>query len=143
MISDALRVHSLCGDIVMGRAFSPGTVHEHACRLRHIAAISVSQQNDSQLVFCDQLLFFWRLLWYDETMKIAGITAEYNPFHKGHRYHIEKTREALEADCIIAVMSGNFTQRGEAAVMDKWTRSRIATEERRRSCGGAAFFVCL
>ena len=53
-------------------------------------------------------------------MKIAGITAEYNPFHKGHRYHIEKTREALEADCIIAVMSGNFT---------KWTRSRIATEE--------------
>ena len=62
-------------------------------------------------------------------MKIAGITAEYNPFHKGHRYHIEKTREALEADCIIAVMSGNFTQRGEAAVMDKWTRSRIATEE--------------
>ena len=62
-------------------------------------------------------------------MKIAGITAEYNPFHKGHHYHIEKTREALEADCIIAVMSGNFTQRGEAAVMDKWTRSRIATEE--------------
>ena len=62
-------------------------------------------------------------------MKIAGITAEYNPFHKGHRYHIEKTREALGADCIIAVMSGNFTQRGEAAVMDKWTRSRIATEE--------------
>ena len=67
------------------------------------------------------MLFFWRLLWYDETMKTAGITAEYNPFHKGHRYHIEKTREALEADCIIAVMSGNFTQRGEAAVMDKWT----------------------
>ena len=62
-------------------------------------------------------------------MKIVGITAEYNPFHKGHRYHIEKTREAVEADCIIAVMSGNFTQRGEAAVMDKWTRSRIATEE--------------
>ena len=75
------------------------------------------------------MLFFWRLLWYDEIMKIAGITAEYNPFHKGPRYHIEKTREALEADCIIAVMSGNFTQRGEAAVMDKWTRSRIATEE--------------
>ncbi len=62
-------------------------------------------------------------------MKIVGIAAEYNPFHKGHRYHIEKTREAVEADCIIAVMSGNFTQRGEAAVMDKWTRSRIAVEE--------------
>ena len=62
-------------------------------------------------------------------MKIVGITAEYNPFHKGHRYHIEKTREAVDADCIIAVMSGNFTQRGEAAVMDKWTRSRIAAEE--------------
>ncbi len=62
-------------------------------------------------------------------MKIVGITAEYNPFHKGHRYHIEQTKEAVEADCIIAVMSGNFTQRGEAAVMDKWTRSRIAAEE--------------
>ena len=46
-------VYSLCGDIVVGRAFGPGTVYEHACRLRHIAAISVSQQNDSQLVFCD------------------------------------------------------------------------------------------
>lgn len=75
------------------------------------------------------LLFFRSFVWYDEIMRIVGITAEYNPFHKGHRYHIEKTRESVDADCIIAVMSGNFTQRGEPAIMDKWTRSRIAAEE--------------
>lgn len=59
-------------------------------------------------------------------MKIAGITAEYNPFHNGHVYHIEKTREQAEADCVIAVMSGDFTQRGEPAVCDKWERAKAA-----------------
>lgn len=61
-------------------------------------------------------------------MKILGITAEYNPFHNGHKYHLEKSKEAVEADYSVAVMSGNFTQRGEAALLDKWTRSRIAVE---------------
>ncbi len=61
-------------------------------------------------------------------MKILGITAEYNPFHNGHKYHIEKSREITGADCVVAVMSGNFTQRGEAAVLDKWERSRLAVE---------------
>ncbi len=61
-------------------------------------------------------------------MRIAGIIAEYNPFHNGHIYHLEKTREMCKADYIIAVMSGNFTQRGEPAVMDKWTRARIAVD---------------
>ena len=61
-------------------------------------------------------------------MKILGITAEYNPFHNGHRYHLEKSRELTGADYVIAVMSGNFTQRGEAAIMDKWERSRLAVE---------------
>ena len=62
-------------------------------------------------------------------MKILGITAEYNPFHNGHKYHLEKSRELTGADCAVVVMSGNFTQRGEAAAMDKWTRSRLAVEE--------------
>ena len=61
-------------------------------------------------------------------MKILGITAEYNPFHNGHKYHLEKSLEVTGADYSVAVMSGNFTQRGEAALLDKWTRSRIAVE---------------
>lgn len=61
-------------------------------------------------------------------MKVLGITAEYNPFHNGHKYHIEKSREITGADCIVAVMSGSFTQRGEAALLDKWERSRLAVE---------------
>lgn len=44
-------------------------------------------------------------------MKICGIVAEYNPFHNGHKYHIEKTKEITGADTIVAVMSGNFVQR--------------------------------
>lgn len=59
-------------------------------------------------------------------MKTAGITAEYNPFHNGHVYHIEKTRELTDADCAIAVMSGDFTQRGEPAVCSKWERAKTA-----------------
>ena len=57
-------------------------------------------------------------------MVIAGIVCEYNPFHNGHRYHIEKTRET--ADACICVMSGNFTQRGAPAIADKFTRARCA-----------------
>lgn len=59
-------------------------------------------------------------------MRITGIAAEYNPLHNGHIYHIEKARELTEADGIVAVMSGSFTQRGEPAVMDKWTRAKLA-----------------
>ncbi len=59
-------------------------------------------------------------------MKTVGITAEYNPFHKGHAYHISKVRQLAEADCVIAVMSGDFTQRGEPAVCGKWERARTA-----------------
>lgn len=58
-----------------------------------------------------------------------GIVAEYNPFHAGHRYHIEQTRKRVGGDCaVVAVMSGNFVQRGECAVTDKWTRTRMALE---------------
>ena len=62
-------------------------------------------------------------------MKIVGITAEYNPLHKGHRYHLEKSKEMTGADCAVVVMSGDFTQRGEAAMFDKWARSRAAVDE--------------
>ena len=62
-------------------------------------------------------------------MKIVGITAEYNPFHNGHKYHLEQSKALSGADYAVAVMSGNFTQRGEPAVLDKWTRSRLAVEQ--------------
>lgn len=62
-------------------------------------------------------------------MRIAGIVAEYNPFHNGHAIHIEKTREpngGCEATHIVAVMSGSFVQRGEPAIMTKFDRARAA-----------------
>lgn len=61
-------------------------------------------------------------------MKILGIVAEYNPFHNGQKYHIDKARELTGADYVVVVMSGNFVQRGEAAILDKWERSRIAVQ---------------
>ncbi len=57
-------------------------------------------------------------------MKVAGIICEYNPFHNGHLYQINKTKEY--ADAVICVMSGNFVQRGYPAVTDKFTRAKCA-----------------
>ncbi len=59
-------------------------------------------------------------------MKVCGIIAEYNPFHNGHAYHIQKTKEITKCDAIVAVMSGNFVQRGAPALFDKWTRTKMA-----------------
>ena len=60
-------------------------------------------------------------------MSIAGIIAEYNPFHTGHAYQIDQTRALLGRDCgIVVVMSGNWTQQAGCAVADKWTRSQLA-----------------
>ena len=56
----------------------------------------------------------------------AGIVAEYNPFHRGHEYHLAKTRESVSCDGIIAVMSGNFVQRGEPAIFNKSARAAAA-----------------
>lgn len=67
-------------------------------------------------------------LCYDNDMKVLGIIAEYNPLHNGHLYHMDQCRRQSGADHIIVVMSGNFTQRGEAAILDKWIRSRLAVE---------------
>ena len=59
-------------------------------------------------------------------MKVAGIIAEYNPFHKGHQYHIEETRKKTGADYVVVVMSGDYVQRGEPAIADKYMRTRMA-----------------
>ncbi len=58
-------------------------------------------------------------------MKITAVVAEYNPFHHGHAYHLSATR-AETGGKILALMSGNFVQRGEPALLDKWTRTRMA-----------------
>lgn len=59
-------------------------------------------------------------------MKVAGIITEYNPFHNGHKYHIEETKRVTGADYVIAVMSGNFVQRGTPALTDKYARAKMA-----------------
>lgn len=61
-----------------------------------------------------------------DKMKTAGIIVEYNPLHNGHLHHIKETRRKSGCDCLIAVMSGNFTQRGEPAMIDKFTRTKMA-----------------
>ena len=61
-------------------------------------------------------------------MKTVGIIAEYNPFHLGHAYHIQKAKEISGADYCIVVMSGNYVQRGAPSIMDKYTRTRMALE---------------
>jgi predicted nucleotidyltransferase len=59
-------------------------------------------------------------------MKVCGLIVEYNPLHNGHLYHLQKAKELTDADIFIAVMSGNFVQRGEFALIDKWTRAEAA-----------------
>ena len=60
-------------------------------------------------------------------MKTIGIVAEYNPFHTGHAWHIQETRRMFcEETAVVAVMSGNWVQRGECAITDKWTRAEMA-----------------
>ncbi|MGI6752466.1 MAG: nucleotidyltransferase [Anaerovoracaceae bacterium] len=59
-------------------------------------------------------------------MNVTGIIAEYNPFHKGHLYHLEESKAMTESDITVVVMSGNFMQRGEIAMADKWIRAESA-----------------
>lgn len=59
-------------------------------------------------------------------MSVVGIIAEYNPFHNGHLYHLQRAKELTSAEATICIMSGNFVQRGEPAVVDKWARAEMA-----------------
>ena len=61
-------------------------------------------------------------------LKIAGVIAEYNPFHNGHRYQIEQIKKELSDAPLVVAMSGNFLQRGEPACFDKWTRAGEALQ---------------
>ena len=61
-------------------------------------------------------------------MKACGIVVEYNPFHNGHHYHATLAKKQTGSDVVIAVMSGNFVQRGEPAICSKWERTQMALE---------------
>lgn len=61
-------------------------------------------------------------------MKSIGVVVEYNPFHNGHALHLNEAKKLGKPDCTIAVMSGNFVQRGEPAMLNKWTRAELAVE---------------
>ena len=58
--------------------------------------------------------------------RVLGIIAEYNPFHNGHLYHIAKSKEETGSQYVIAVISGNFVQRGNTSIVNKWIKARMA-----------------
>ena len=61
-------------------------------------------------------------------MASVGIICEYNPFHNGHLYHLNKIRELYKDDTIVLVLSGNYTERGDFSIIDKWKKTEIAKE---------------
>lgn len=60
--------------------------------------------------------------------KVLGIIAEYNPFHNGHLYHLGTSKKLTGADYTVAIISGNFTQRGSTSIVDKWSKTKMALE---------------
>ena len=60
--------------------------------------------------------------------KVLGIIAEYNPFHNGHLYHLEASKKLTGANYTVAIISGNFTQRGSTSIVDKWSKTKMALE---------------
>ncbi len=70
-----------------------------------------------------------RKIWYDKVgdfMKSVGLICEYNPFHNGHLYHLQKVKEMFKESTIILVVSGNVTQRGDISILTKWEKAEIA-----------------
>ena len=61
-------------------------------------------------------------------MNITGIIVEYNPFHNGHKYHIEKTKELTKPDLLIAITTGNYSQRGDLSIIDKFEKAKAALD---------------
>ena len=61
-------------------------------------------------------------------MRVLGLIVEYNPFHNGHLYHLEQAKSLCNADYVLCVMSGNYIQRGEPAIVNKWARAKMALQ---------------
>lgn len=79
--------------------------------------------NKNPLICYNELKFY-----LEASMKVVGFITEYNPFHYGHKYHLEKSLEMTGATHSIAIMSSSFVQRGEPSIVDKWTKARMAIE---------------
>lgn len=62
-------------------------------------------------------------------MHVLGVIAEYNPFHFGHSYHLQQAEQKCSPEAVVCVMSGNFVQRGEPAIADKWARAEMALRQ--------------
>lgn len=60
--------------------------------------------------------------------RVLGIIAEYNPFHNGHLYHLDASKKVTGCDYTVAIISGNFTQRGSTSVVDKWSKTKMALQ---------------
>jgi len=83
------------------------------------------------IVYVFQKITSWILLHkicvdWGVLMKALGLIVEYNPFHNGHLYHLQQSRAVTGCEYVICVMSGNFIQRGEPALVNKWARARMA-----------------
>ena len=63
--------------------------------------------------------------------KVLGIIAEYNPFHNGHKFHLEESKKKAKAEYTVAVISGNFVQRGNPSIVNKWQKTKMAMNLRR------------
>ncbi|MGL5123483.1 MAG: nucleotidyltransferase [Fusobacteriaceae bacterium] len=61
-------------------------------------------------------------------LKAVGMIVEYNPFHNGHKYHLERAKKESCSDIVIAVMSGDYVQRGEPSFLNRWTKAKMALE---------------
>lgn len=68
-------------------------------------------------------------------MRVVGLITEYNPFHNGHKYHIDEAKKMTGADYVVVIMSGNFVQRGTPSMMDKYQRTKMAL------CSGADLVI--
>lgn len=62
--------------------------------------------------------------------KVLGIIAEYNPFHNGHYYHLHQSKQNTNSNYTIAVIGGNFSQRGSTSLLDKWSKAQMALANR-------------
>lgn len=62
--------------------------------------------------------------------KVLGIVAEYNPFHNGHYYHLQKSKQDTNSNYTIAIIGGNFSQRGSTSLIDKWSKAQMALANR-------------
>lgn len=79
---------------------------------------------ESKLELLFQMFYF--IISLGDFMDIVGIICEYNPFHNGHIYHLQKVKELFPNSMIVLIMSGNFTQRGIPSIIDKWNKTEIA-----------------